>query len=183
MRQRIIWSVIGGAVLFGWGFLGHAILRIYDPAFSGFVDESAIAQILEANAPTSGLYYLPIQPDYSGPATTEAFVNYVEAGDRTGFAVMSLRGFLIQVISVFLVLSLLIPGANGTYWWVVARFASIGFLLSFAIHGYYWNWFDFPDAYLGLALVDGTVGWALVGLLVGLRGRGSRSEARVDPRP
>lgn len=181
MRERIVWSIIGGAILFGWGFVGHAILRIYDPAFRGFADESAVADVLSANAPASGLYYLPLAPAYIGPVSSEALVNYVKAGDRTGFGIMSLRGVLMQMISVFLALSLIAPGSNGAYWSAVARFATVGFLLSFAIHGYYWNWFDFPDAYFGLALVDGVAAWAMVGLALGRRGSGSDSRVPAGP--
>lgn len=164
MTRRILLSLLGAVILFVWGFAGHVVIRMYDPVYTGFADEAAVAAVLEANAPARGLYYLPLRPDREGPPPAEAFVNYVPAGERSGFGAMVARGLLVNAVAVFLVLTLLAGLRWERYWPGVARFALAGLVVSFAAHAYYWNWFDFPALYLALSVTDSVVGWTLVGL-------------------
>jgi len=165
MIKRLLLSVLGAVILFVWGFVGHVALGIYDPVFNHFDDESAVAMVLEENTRGAGIHYLPAEPVRDG-TQAEALVNYVPAGERSGFGAMVGRGLLVDAVAVFLVLLLLAHGRSRGYWPQVGRFALIGFLLGFVVHAYFWNWFDFPALYFAISVGDSLVGWTLVGLAV-----------------
>lgn len=164
MTKRIAVSLLGGVILFVWGFVTHVAVGLYDPVFRGFADEVAVASALDRNAPVGGLYYLPLEPERGETPQAEAFVNFVPAGDRTAFGPMMLLGLLSQVFTVFLVLTLLRGWWPEDYGWRVLQFSLAGLTLAFAVHSYYWIWFDFPGTYFALSLGDSVVGWTFVGL-------------------
>lgn len=164
MARRILLSALGAVVLFLWGFVGHVALGLYDPAFQHFEDESVVAAVLETNARGAGIHYLPAEPARDG-SQAEALINYVPAGERSGFGAMVGRDLLIGAVAVFVVLTLL-GGGSRSYWHSVGRFALAGFALGFVVHAYLWNWFDFPALYFGLSVLDHIIGWTLVGLAV-----------------
>ena len=165
MVRRILLSILGAVVLFVWGFVGHVALGLYDPAFHHFEDDAAVAAVLEENARGVGIHYLPAVPLRDG-SQAEALINYVPAGERSGFGAMVGRDLLIGAVAVFVVITLL--GGRGTrsYRHSVGRFALTGFALGFVVHAYLWNWFDFPALYFGLSVLDHVIGWTMVGLVV-----------------
>jgi hypothetical protein len=176
--RRVLLSLLGAVILFVWGFAGHVMLRFYDPVYQGLADEAAVAAVLRENTPAAGLYYVPLRADRAGPPQAEAFINYVPAGERSGFGAMVARGLLINAAAVFLVLSLFAGLRWNGYWVGVGRFALAGLVIGFTVHAYYWNWFDFPGLYLLLSATDAVIGWTLVGLaLVRLAGTRDRPAA------
>lgn len=164
MAKRISLGLLGAVILFIWGFVTHVVIGLYDPVFQGFADEAEVMAALERNAPAGGLYYLPLEPERGATPQTEAFVNFVPAGQRTAFGPMMALGLLAHAVSVFLVLTLLSGSWPAGYGSRVARFSLAGLALAFAVHSYYWVWFDFPGRYFALSLGDSVVGWTLVGL-------------------
>jgi hypothetical protein len=164
MARRIGLALLGGGILFVWGFVTHVVIGLYDPVFQGFADEAEVTAALERNAPAAGLYYLPAEPERGATPQTEAFVNLVPAGQRTAFGPMMGLGLLAHASTVFLVLTLLAGSWPAGYGGRVARFSLAGLALAFAVHSYYWVWFDFPGWYFALSLGDSVVGWTLVGL-------------------
>jgi hypothetical protein len=163
MTRRVLLSLLGSVILFFWGFVGHVLIGLYDPVFHHFEDEAAVASVLEANARGAGIHYLPAEPARDG-TQAEALINYVPAGQRSGFGAMVGRDLLIGAVAVFVVLTLL-GGGSRSYWHSVGRFALTGFALGFVVHAYLWNWFDFPTLYFGLSVLDHVIGWTLVGLV------------------
>ncbi len=165
MIRRVLLSLLGSVILFFWGFVGHVAIGLYDPAFNHFADEVAVSEVLEANARGGGIHYLPAEPARDG-SQAEAFVNFVPAGERSGFGAMVVRDLLAGAAAVFLVLMLLGSGRAGGYWHSVGRFAVAGLALGFVVHAYFWNWFDFPALYFGLSVLDHVIAWTLVGLAI-----------------
>ena len=165
MTRTILLSLLGSVILFFWGFVGHVALGLYDPAFNHFEDEAAVAAVLEENTRGAGIHYLPAEPVRDG-SQAEALINYVPAGQRSGFGAMVGRDLLIGAIAVFVVLVLIGRDRPGGYWTRVGRFALAGLALGFVVHAYLWNWFDFPTLYFAISVADSVVAWTLVGLLL-----------------
>ena len=163
MTRRVLLSLLGSVILFFWGFVGHVLIGLYDPVFHHFEDEAAVASVLEANARGAGIHYLPAEPARDG-TQAEALINYVPAGQRSGFGAMVGRDLFIGAVAVFVVITLLGGGRGGGYVRSVGRFALAGFALGFVVHAYLWNWFDFPALYFGLSVLDHVIGWTLAGL-------------------
>ncbi len=176
MARKLLLSLLGSVILFFWGFVGHVLIGLYDPAFHHFEDEAAVASVLEANARGAGIHYLPAEPARDG-TQAEALINYVPAGQRSGFGAMVGRDLVIGAVAVFVVLVLIGNQRAGGYARSVGRFALAGFALGFVVHAYYWNWFDFPTLYFGLSVLDQVVGWTLVGLVISPLLRQSRANS------
>ncbi len=165
MTKRLLLSLLGSVILFFWGFVGHVLIGLYDPVFHHFDNEAAVAEVLEENARGAGIHYLPAVPARDG-TQAEALINFVPAGERSGFGAMVGRDLLIGTVAVFVVLTLLGGNRGGGFARSVGRFSLAGFVLGFVVHAYLWNWFDFPALYFGLSVLDHVIGWTLVGLAV-----------------
>lgn len=166
VRKTFLLSVIAGVVLFMWGFLVHAVLPLYDSAYQKFTDEAAMSNALRENAPQTGIYYLPYSEADRAPGKPEAFVNVLPQGPERTLASKMLLGLTIQVVSAFLVISLVLRSASSTYWHRVGLFSFVGFIVGFTSHAYYWNWFEFPSAYVIPTILDASVAWTLAGMAV-----------------
>lgn len=166
MMKSLLPSVLAGLVLFFWGFVSHALLPWYDPAFHPFADEAAMSTALERNAPEKGLYYLPFAETDRGSGQVEAFVNVVPAGEGVGGGMQIGLGLVIAVVSAFLGVTLVRRTEPATRLEAVVTFALVGLAIGFVSHAYYWNWFQFPASYVVVAIVDSLVGWTLAGVAV-----------------
>ncbi len=164
--RRTLLSLLGAMILFVWGFIGHVAFGLYDPVFHHFDDEAAVATVLENQARGAGIHYLPAEPARDG-SQAEAFINYVPAGERSGFVSMISRDLLIDFVVVFFILGLLSSSRRGGYVRDVARFSLLGLAFGLFIPGYFWIWFDFPSAWFLRAVADSLIAWTLVGLALG----------------
>jgi hypothetical protein len=167
MAKNLVLSVIGGLVLFVWGFVSHAVLPWYGAAYHSFTDEAAISAAIEHAAPVEGLYYLPFAEADRASGQLEAFVNVVPAGTGTSIGAQMAGGLISGVMSTFLALIVVRATRPATYWSAVGMFALIGLTIGFVSHAYYWNWFQFPTTYIVVTIADVMVGWTLVGAAFG----------------
>ena len=71
-----------------------------------------------------------------------------------------------QIISAFLVLSLLSMTKNLSYMGKIGFFALAGLTIGFVSHAPYWNWFGFPTSYIAVTILDIAIGWTLAGLAI-----------------
>ena len=167
MKKNLLLSVAAGVVLFVWGFISWVILPWHNMVANQFTDEAALSQMLKANAPTPGVYYLPFSEKDHGPNQPGAFANVLPQGTDMNMGIMMGTGLVTQIISAFLVLMLLSQTAGLSYLGKVGFVTLAGFTIAFVSHVPYWNWFSFPTAYVGVTILDMTIGWALAGLAVG----------------
>ena len=167
MKRRLWLSVLAGLVLFVWGFVSWAILPWHMTVANQFLNEAAVSQVLKQNAPRPGVYYLPFEEQNSVPGQGGAFANVLPGGMPMDMGSQLSIGVLTQVLSAFLVLSLLAIAGGGGFGRVVAFFALVGLIVGFVSHAPYWNWFGFPLDYVGATVADSIVGWTLAGMAVG----------------
>ena len=71
IRKISFAAALGGLTLFVWGALSHSVLPLYNNSLNKFTDQDAVTQVIAANVPTSGTYFLPNYPDYT-KATSDA---------------------------------------------------------------------------------------------------------------
>lgn len=166
MQKNLLLSVAAGAVLFVWGFISWALLPWHNLVASKFTDEAAVSQVLKANAPVPGVYYLPFSEKDHGPNQPGAFANVLHSTEMNMGVSMG-TGLITQILSAFLVLLLVSQTAGLGYLGKAGFIALTGFTIAFVSHAPYWNWFGFPAAYVGVTILDMTIGWALAGLAVG----------------
>ena len=62
MKKILVSAILGGLVLFLWGFISHEVLPLYKSSMMKFTNEDAVSQMIVANAPASGVYFMPYVP-------------------------------------------------------------------------------------------------------------------------
>lgn len=164
MKKSALAAVLGGLVLFLWGFVSWAILPWHESVAHKFSDEAAVAQALKANAPEQGVYYLPFAEEDHKPGETAAFVNVLPQGFDMDMGKLMGIGLLTQIISAFLVVVLLRQTRGLNYLGKVMFIALVGLIIGFVSHAPYWNWFGFSTPYVIVMIVDTFIGWTLAGL-------------------
>lgn len=166
MIRMTFGTVVGGLVLFFWGFVVHVFIGWYDTAYDRFPDEQSILRVMEQHAPEGGLFFVPFETVAGEPSDMEVFLNARPSMAQPELLEELVIGLLINVLSVFLVICLFAIANMSAYWQWVKGFALSGLIIGFVPGAYYWNWFGFPLSYSVLSVLDATVGWALAGLAV-----------------
>lgn len=159
-------TIVGGIVLFFWGFVVNAMLPWPGEELRGFTDDSAVTEVLRVNAPANGVYLsdsgifaaVAFMPDLS--SRTASFLPYL--------AVEVLNDFFIA----FLLTALLLksgpasPIKGATFLAIAALAAGAAGPISD------WNWYGFSTAYTTKAIFELVAGWLLLGfMLTSLRDR------------
>ena len=181
MTGRIVLGgLVGGVVLFMWGFVWHDVLDLGHTGIHGLPDEEAVMSVLEEGVPEPGMYFFPYW-DHStdmgtdeAKAAMEAWEETYEGGPigllvyhPTGVAPMSpmqlgtefVTSVAAAIVVAFL-LSFTMTGFAGRLLFVVL----LGLVPVLAIHVPYWNWFGFPADYTLAVAVDEIAGWLLAGI-------------------
>lgn len=166
MKKSALAAVLGGLVLFLWGFVSWAVLPWHESVAHKFDDEVAVAQVLKANAPEQGVYYLPFAEEDHKQGETAAFVNVLPQGFDMNMGKLMGIGLLTQIISVFLVFVLLRQTRSLRYLGKVMFIALAGLIIGFVSHAPYWNWFGFSTSYVVVIILDTVIGWTLAGLVI-----------------
>lgn len=131
MKKNLLLSVAAGVVLFVWGFISWAVLPWHHMVANKFTDEAAVSQVLKANSPRQGVYYLPFSEKDHGPNQVGAFANVLPQGTDMNMGKQMATGLVTQIIGAFLVLMLLSRTAGLNYWGKVGFVALTGLIIGF----------------------------------------------------
>ena len=166
MKNYILGVVLGGAVLFLWGFFSWGVLPWHNMVANEFSSEQAVAKVLKENAPAAGVYYLPFAEEWQNAGETAAFVNVLPEGLNASMGELMVTAVLGQMIAALLVLLLLRNTTGLNYLQRVAFVTLVGLTIGFVGHFPYWNWFGFSDAYVLVAIIDSMIAWTLAGFVM-----------------
>jgi hypothetical protein len=174
-KRVLLGTVVGGVVLFFWGFVWHAVLPFAVQTLQPFSNEDQLAALIVAGTSRSGTHVIPkVQPG-ADAAQAKAME---ERGMRGPMVVAAVRlgsfnfpkalmiQFGITLLAAFL----------GTWLVTVARPTTlsgrVGFLVIVALAGWTmhslpsWNWYSFGIDYILCELIDVVVGFGLLGVVI-----------------
>jgi len=182
MKSIVIGGVLGGLVMFFWGFVAHMLLPLGEV---GMVEaplpqqEAVIATLKDNLQQGAGVYIVPMEMAAMGDkdkaaafgaralANPYAFIVYQPQGTD----VMNQMGSNLGIEWATNTLSALLAA-------FLVSFAAVGFgkrvllVLVAGVFGWVtnavpmWNWYRFPADFTGAALVEQGVGWLLAGLAI-----------------
>jgi hypothetical protein len=174
-RGLVLGTILGGVVLFFWGFLFHSVIPFANSTLHPFSNQDAVLQAALAGAPASGTY---IVPNYSPDATPEQRKAVQEKAASGPIVLVAVRrdpvvlGRALGVqlgadllAALFLTIVIMRSGAS-------TALGRAGLLVVVALAGWAmrslpsWNWFGFGFDYVLAELVDMVVGFFLAGLLI-----------------
>lgn len=162
-------GILGGIVLFIWGFISWTMLPWHTMSMHNFKSDVAVTQAIQANAPESGIYVLPsmhpgegMESKSTGPMV---FASIHLPGMSSSMGMPMGIGLLTQIVAAFLVA------------WMLARtklsyVGKVGFVVIFALTATIirdvpaWNWFMFDTHYTLVMMADTIIGWFFAGLVL-----------------
>lgn len=159
-------ALLGGILLFLWGFISWTLLPWHTATMKRFSDEAGVVATLQANAPRSGVYVFPTEgatPEQMTAGPT-IFLSYSIGGaaSMTGL----IFAFLLQVLVAGLVTALLLKTRGLTYWGRVGFVTLAAFTAGVVCFLPPWIWFKFAADYTLVMLADLTLSGFLLGLVL-----------------
>lgn len=182
MKAIVIGGVLGGLMMFFWGFVAHMLLPLGDVGLvqaTAPQQDAVLAAMHDNFQQGAGIYLLPMdKAAWDDPAQSQAFgaralslpyafVAYQPVGvdmmnDMSGNLVKEaltnllsalLAAYLVSFAAVGLGRRVLLVTLLGIFGWLANTVPL-------------WNWFRFPGDFVLASLVEGAVGWLLAGLVI-----------------
>jgi len=173
MKKQLIATLVGGILLFVWQFLSWALLNVHGSEFTYTANQDKIMEVLSQNL-EEGQYMLPTAPPNSTPEQQQAIMESATGKPwatisyhksmNTSMGMNMLRGIVIDLISVFLLVWLLLQSANLQFKSALLSSLAVGIIGYLTIP--YLNTIWFEESSIG-HLVDAVVQWGLVGAWLG----------------
>jgi hypothetical protein len=178
MMRVLLGGVVGGVILFMWGFVSHMLTPLGRVGIKTIPDEPAVLASLKTAIPEPGLYLFPGM-DLSGPMS-DSEQKAMAAKYRTGpsgFLVFTpggrdimtpvqLLGELGSNVLTALLAACLLTFVSGKYLARVGFVTLLGLVGWLSINVSYWNWYNFPTDYTLASLVDELIGFLLLGFIL-----------------
>lgn len=182
MKKILMAGLVGGLVMFLWGFVSHMLLPVGTMGFTQMPVNSPLLEAMKQNLPAEGLYAFPGLE--VGRKQTEAedavWAGKYKMGPNglllyhpVGTDPISPQRLAIQLLTdifgamLLAYLLVAIAGSTGVQVPLVKllRIAVAAGLFSWAsIEIAYWNWYGFPCAFVLAELIDQLAGWTLATL-------------------
>ena len=171
MKRIVIATLAGATVAFLWGFVSWQLLSWH--RMDRFEDHAAVAKVIKENAPTHGLYLLPMQGQ-DGPnaeAITEGPLIYavVRPGKLDAPWKLSthlIRSYCVQLAGA-LIIAIAIYRIRATRYLSRASVGSaMGLFAGLTMSLPHWNWLGLPGADTLVHILDPWIGWTLAGLCI-----------------
>jgi hypothetical protein len=179
MAKRIILGgLLGGILLFFWGFVAHMVLPLGEMACHQMPDEATVIGTIRSTIKEPGFYLFPGIDTSKHPSESEmqAWQEKAKQGP-IGVLIVKPQGgegmtprtlgteFGTNVVSALLaalILSQVRVGAS--YWTRVGIVTLLGVFAFVTIIVPYWNWYSFPADFVTSEAIEHAVGWLLAGL-------------------
>ena len=181
-KKVLLGGILGGIVLFFWGFVWHEVLPFGLIGIKDIPNENTMISAMKANVPEAGMYMIPglqIPANATSAqrkAAEEAAMKKASTGPA-GFLIYHLvgkgmdAGMLMTECGTNILQALLVAfllAQTG-----LRRFGSrlgfaflIGLLAAITTNVSYWNWYGFPTVYTVSYMFIELVGFLCVGLVV-----------------
>ncbi len=178
--RTVVAGIAGGVMLFVWGAVSHMALGLGSMGVKVFPNEGAVLSLLRENVREPGLYLYPAEGMETGQPTAEQQRVWDERYRQgpTGILVVGPGRtpwdpalFLVELasnIGAALIAAILLASVPSLAGFVprVLLVASLGLFSWLDISASYWNWYGFPTDYSFGLLLQGVIGWGLVGVVL-----------------
>lgn len=178
MKKLLLSALVGGIVLFLWGWLTW-VLPVHSNSIRTINNEEAVVSALKINIEEKGVYTFPGMKQSEDPAVVEEWKQKYEEGpvgmiiyDPEGKSPMNagqiIIGLIISILSAYFTAWFLSrsTAAASSYLARVAYCGMLGIFISVAVHLVNWNWMDYPIDYTVGWIIDAVIGWLIAGLVI-----------------
>lgn len=181
--KTLLASVVGGIILFMWGFLAWVVLPLHNSSIRDIPGEEVVLSALVSTGMSKGAYLFPGMNHRDGMTEAEeeaarsvwtekhkrgpvGIIVYDPVGVDPDMPLPMVRGVIICILAAFVVAWMLVrsTAVQGNFVARVAFCGMFGIFLTIAAHLVNWNWMYFPLDYTIAMSVDSLVGWTLAGM-------------------
>ena len=176
MKKLLIGSIIGGIILFVWGWISWAILPIHTSSIRNINNEEAVVSAMHINMDQKGVYIFPGMPTVQDQTLQDEYLQKYQQGpvgmiiyDPEGSDPMMpnqmIVGFILSVIASYVAGWFLSrsTAAASPYFARVTYCGMLGVFVSLVSHLVNWNWMGYPLDYTMAWTMDAVIGWILAG--------------------
>jgi hypothetical protein len=180
MIKILLGGVVGGLVLFFWGFVSHMLLPLGEMGLRTIPNEDDLNAAIKKDVREPGLYFVPGW-DMSKSQSQEEMQAHMDKVSKGPYGYMviypngrdpslgkrlpiELGTNVVCALLAAILVTQLRPGFIGR----VTCVALFGILASIMTLVPYWNWYGFPSDFTLAQIVHHTVGWFLAGLVLAL---------------
>ena len=180
MGRVLLGGIIGGIVMFGWGFLSHGVLGLTEKKIKKIPNEAQFMDVVRGSAKEPGLYSFPYMDHSADDATKEAVIARWKAGPN-GILVRGPEGEAVSEMKMMayefgsnvlaaLIASIVVAalGARVAFPNKIMIVALMGAFAWLSQDASYMIWFGFPQSYSITALVDAVAGWFIAGIAIAM---------------
>jgi hypothetical protein len=181
MAKRIILGgILGGILIFTWGFVSHMLLPLGGTGVHALPDEAAIIDPIRSSVKAPGFYVFPGM-DMSGKASEseqQAWLEKTKQGP-VGVVIVQPQGreFVLprllmtevatNIVSALLAALLLAQVRITAGYWTRVGFVTLLGLFAFVTEMVpHWNWYYFPADFIASEAIELMVGSFLAGLVL-----------------
>jgi hypothetical protein len=180
VKRIILGGLLGGILVFNWGFVAHMVLPLGRMGVHVLPDEAPVVDPIRSAVKEPGFYVFPGM-DMCGKASESEQQAWQEKAKQgpVGVLIVRPRGsefvmsrlLLTEVgtnIVSALLAALLLAQVRVTagYWTRVAFVTLFGVFAFVTILTPYWNWYYFPADFVATEAIEHAVGWFLAGLVL-----------------
>ena len=179
-KRVVIAGILGGVVIFLWGYLAHTVLGLGEVGIKELSNEQAVVGALRASTSEPGLYFFPGVGMTTG-ASPEQMRGAMQkaAGGPYGMVIWHPSGaefitprrlgvqFGLNVVqALFAAILLSCATSLSSYVSRVGFVFLAGVLAALSTNVEYWNWYSFPSNYTLGYMATQIIGFLLAGFVV-----------------
>jgi hypothetical protein len=189
MVKVVAGGILGGIVLFFWGFVAHMLLPIGEMGIHAIPNEDLVLNSMRNAIQEEGFYIFPSinmkEASESQQKTWEAKMKEGPSGvlviQPKGRELVMSHLMLIEgatnIVSALLAALLLAQVRTGSrYWGRVAFVTLLGILGFVMVNVPFWNWYSFPTNFTIAQAIEHVAGWLLAGLVLAAIVRGRKDK-------
>ena len=175
MIRVVLAAIVGGVLLFVWGFVAHMLLPFSKDAVKQMPNEQVVLSTLQTNLPERGMYFFPGMDTSRQPTPEEqtAWEAKIASGPSgllvyrpsggTGMTARTLVAEFFSNVLAALVAAMVLLGVRGSYGARVFTVAALGIVAWLSVSVSQWIWYGFTSPFLFADFVDQFGGWLLAG--------------------
>ncbi len=172
MKKVLTAALVGGLIIFIWQFLSFALVNLHKPAQQYTEKQEAIMKFLDSQQLAEGGYIMPSLPETATMDDHEQLMKTAEGKPwvniqyhhslKTNMVMNMIRGFIVNVIIIFLFCWLLRQMTAPGFGTIVTSALVVGLIvfLNAPYTGYIW----YQNFDIWAHLADAVVSWGLTGL-------------------
>jgi hypothetical protein len=190
VKRIILGGLLGGILLFNWGYVAHMVLPTGEMGVHVIPDEATVVGPIRNAIKEPGFYLFPGMEKGRTASESEqqAWQEKVKQGPvgvlivrPQGGEGLSPRLLLTELgtnVASALLAALLLAQVRVTagYWTRVGFVALLGVFAFVTVLVPYWNWYNFPADFLATEAIEHIAGWFLAGLVLAAIVRMPRSK-------